>query len=117
MDGSRQHGLEHVALPTAAIVVYHRITGALVEFSDAAEMNEVLQRVSHVLSNVVPIYSLDEDSATPRQLSPGDLLNRAFQRGATMLRKSDGTECHGLTVRRDDMRSAIAILSRAGIKF
>ena len=117
MDRSRQHGLEHLALATAAVIVYQQVMETPLAYDSVAAMNEILHGVAHALSNVAPIYALDGDSAMPKQLEPIDLLRGEFQRGATILRTPNGTEYRSLSIRRDDMRAAIAILRGAGAKF
>ena len=116
MDRSQQNGVEFLALSTAAAVAYSQVMEAELHFKDVAEMNDILQSVATALSNVSPIYTLDEDAGTYKQLEPVDLLFGIFQRGATVLRTSYG-EFRDLSIRRADMRTAIAIFRRAGIKF
>jgi hypothetical protein len=86
-------------------------------YDSVPAMNEILHSVAHALSNVAPIYALDGDSALPKQLAPVDLMRGVFQRGATVLRTAYGTEYRSLSIRRDDMHAAIAILRRTGVKF
>ena len=82
---------------------------------DVAGTNALLHDVSRALANVAPLYSGNPDG-TYRQLEPIDLIYGVFQRGATMLR-TPRDEYTKLSIRRNDMRQAIAILRSAGIKF
>lgn len=104
------------ALATAAYHVYREVTGRYAQISDIAEANAVLHDVARALSNVVPIYSLNRESETYKQLEPVDLLFGVFQRGATVLRTPRAEYTH-LAIRRDDMRAAITILKNAEAKF
>ena len=116
LDRFQQNGVEFLALSTAAAVAYSQVMERELHFNDVAEMNSILQSVANALSNVAPIYTLDAEAGTYKQLEPVDLLFGAFQRGATVLRTSYA-EYKGLSIRRADMRSAIAIFRRAGVKF
>ena len=107
---------ELIALPIAAILVYHEIMGTRLSFQEVAEMSEVLQRVAHAISNVSPIYAKESGAAKPEPLSQVDLLFGVFQRGATLFR-TPYAEYTNLAIRRADMYSAIAILRGAGIRF
>jgi hypothetical protein len=111
-----QTGTEFLALSTAAYHVYYEIMGTRLRYTDVSEMNEVLHRVAHALANVAPIYSRDRDAGTYRQLDSVDLIFGVFQRGGTVMRTSYA-EYKGLAIRRSDMREAIEIFRRAGIKF
>ena len=115
MDPNRQHGVEFLALATAAYHVYREVTGTEFPILDLAGTNALLQDVARALANVAPIYALAPDSSY-KQLEPIDLLYGVFQRGATLLR-TPRTEYTKLYIRRLDMRQAISILRSAGIKF
>jgi hypothetical protein len=113
MDHSWQSDVEHVALSTAAGVVYHRTVGRV---PSGDELNEVLDHIAHALSNVAAIYYVDSAS-TQQMLAPTDLINARFANGATVLRNRRGIEYRGLTIRRGDMRAAVNIFRRARISF
>ena len=69
------------------------------------------------IANVAPIYTADRPSGNPRQLAPIELIHCRFERGATVLKTSFGIEYRELSIRRDDMRAAIAILKGARVDF
>lgn len=106
---------EHIALSTAAAVVYHQLIGA--NAGSADDVMEVLDRVAAAIANVAPIYTSDRPSGTPRQLAPIELIHCRFERGATVLKTSFGLEYTNLSIRRGDMRAAIAILKGARVDF
>jgi hypothetical protein len=107
---------QHVALSNAAAVVYHWTVGKLPQANNVHQLNEVLGTVAHALSTVAQLYYRDGGSR-PRPLQPSDLVNSRFDRGASVLRKENGTELRGLSIRRADMTAAVPIFRRAGIHF
>jgi hypothetical protein len=108
---------EHLPLATAAAVVYHQVVGATPEVESGDELNDILDRVARALSNVAPIYAVDPLSGKLSPLAPFDLIESSFTRGATLLIGRGGTQYRELSIQREDMRSAIAILKAAKISF
>src|SRR5205823_3891698 len=107
-----QHGLEHVPLSVAAAQAYHQIAGARPK---PADLDEILNEVARALSNTAPIYI--PSGTGVRQLAPIELIESKFQRGATLLRLHDGAELRGLTMRRIDVRAAVAVLKAVNARF
>ncbi|MGH8741053.1 MAG: hypothetical protein ACREUN_09095 [Burkholderiales bacterium] len=116
MDKAPGNGDQHLALSTAAAVVYHQVMGTL-STGTADDVIEVLDLVAGAIANVAPIYTSDRPTGTPRQLAPIELIHCRFERGATVLKTSFGPEYTNLSIRRDDMRTAIAILRGARVDF
>jgi hypothetical protein len=106
-----------VALSTAALVTYHQVMGSTFEPLDVPHANAMLREVARAISNVPPIYAAASATQQAKVLPDSELLSGEFLRGATLLRTSRGVECRQLSIRRVDMRSAIAILRRAGVRF
>jgi hypothetical protein len=116
MSGYGETDAQHVSLSNAAAVVYHWTVGKLPQANNVRQLNEVLGTVAHALSIVAQLYYRDGDSR-PRPLQQSDLVNSTFDRGGSVLRKENGTELRGLTIRRADMTAAVPIFRRAGIRF
>jgi hypothetical protein len=114
VERAKGTGEEHLSLSTAAAVVYHQVMGAA---APAGEISAALDRVAGAIANVAPIYTADRPSGTPRPLAPIELIHCRFERGATVVKTSFGPEYGNLSIRRDDMRSAIAILRGARVSF
>lgn len=106
--------LQHLGLPTAAVLVHVEFTGSPPNPLKPAAMRRVLDDIARALSNVMPIYVLDVDSGVPKEIPAFDLLDATFERGAHVLVTAQGTEIRGLSVRRGDLNEAIALLRRAG---
>ena len=103
---------ELVELSTAAMVVYKNLTGA-----ELSAGHQLLPDVAHALANVAQIFGVRSEGDKPEPVSPIDLVQGVFQRGATVLRTRKGIEYSRLYMQRDDMRAAITILRQARIRF
>jgi hypothetical protein len=77
-------------------------------------MGETLDIVARALAKVAPLYAQDPDGR-PRELSPGELEGAAVRRMATTLVLRDGRTLSSVTIKRADLRQAIAILRTAGV--
>jgi len=115
IDRAKQHDAEHVALPVAAAQAYYQIVGRTPEDKTVGNLDRVLNRVAHAITNVVAVHV--PDGAGSRQLLPIELMQSEFRRGATVLVLRDGTELRSLTVRRGDVREAISVLIAIHAKF
>ena len=116
MDRSDQHAVEFLALSTAAAIVYHQVTGTPLAPTSVAQSNAILERVAAALAELAPIYILDRESGSQRQLDEVDLAFGVFQRGATLLR-TPRNEHRKLAVQRADMRAAIEAFRVVGRQF
>ena len=115
MERSHQHVAEFVPLANAGVHLYREVTGKRIP-ADLAELNRILAVAAAALAGVAPVYSLDPRSGKYYAIDRVEILFGVFRRGATILSTPRGE--HGkLSIRRVDMRSAIAILRRAGFKF
>jgi hypothetical protein len=110
------HAVAFLGLATAAAVTYYQVMDQPLQAEGLAQLNGLLQDIATALSNVAPIYWTDADSGTCKPLDQVDLLFGVFLRGATVF-KTPRAEFRNLSIRRDDMRSAIAIFRGAGLKF
>lgn len=117
MNGKKGSGEPQVALSTAAAVVYQQVMGAAVPAGSAEQAAAILDHVAGAIANVAPIYTADRPTGTPRQLAPIELIHCRFRGGAARVQTSFGLEYGALSIRREDMRSAIAILKGARVRF
>ncbi len=114
-DRATQHELEHLPLAVAAAQTYYQVMGAVPEQKAAAHLDEILNRVAHAIAKVAPLHAPDDSGQ--REIPTTELLQSRFRRGATVLMLKDGTELRGLTVRRVDVRAAVAVLKGINAKF
>jgi hypothetical protein len=115
LDLASRH-LQHVALVTVVAQVLFGVTGRQVEGSRTADMLALFNDVAHAISSVVPIYA-PESTTTFKALSPLDLMDGKFERGALIFIAKDGRELRGLTVQRRDVLVAISVLKGANATF
>jgi len=116
MQRSDQHAFEFLTLSTAAVIVYHQVTGQPLKPMAVGDANAILEAVAGALAEVAPIYVLDAGAGTFKTLDAAELQSGVFERGATLFRTSQ-SDYYRLAVRRGDMRAAIELFRQAGRRF
>jgi hypothetical protein len=106
----------HIALPVAAALAHHQLAAQPNKFYDGEHYSEVMNMVAHALMRVAPLYVADAEGGERRGLSEADLDGASIQRGATLLVLADGRSFRYVSLLRDDLRNAIAILARTGVR-
>jgi hypothetical protein len=106
----------HIALSVAAALAHRQLSPGRRAFYDVEHYSEVLNRAAQALIRVAQVHVGDGDGSAPRPLSEPDLEGALVRRGATVLVLADGRLLRHLSVRREDLRSAITILRRAGLR-
>ena len=107
---------QHLALSVAAHLARTQLVPDPLSVYDAQHMSEMIDVVARALSKVAPIYVRDAAAADPRPLTPGELEGATIRRGATILALADGRSFSSATIKRIDLRQAIAILKAVGIE-
>jgi hypothetical protein len=82
---------------------------------DSQHLGEMLNVVAQALARTAPLQVTDTASGEKRPLSSLDLEGAVAKRGATALQLKDGRTLTGVSIRRTDLRQAIAILKAVGI--
>jgi hypothetical protein len=114
-DRAKQHDLEHLPLSVAAAQTYYLVVGETPKQKSVAHLDRILNTVAHAITNVAPVYVAE--GRGQRQISPLELLQSHFTRGATVLTLLDGREMRGITVRRIDAREAVTVLRSVKARF
>jgi hypothetical protein len=109
MERTKQRGMQHIALTTAAATVRIKMSGLPPDPRDQQAMWKVLDETAHALSLIISIYVAD-GLGLPKELSHAELLSGSFSRGGQLFTSAKGKEWRGLSVRRSDMEFAITIL-------
>jgi len=107
---------QHLALSVAAHLARTQLVPDPLGVYDGQHMSEMLDVVARALSRVAPIYVRDAGAADPRPLTPGELDGATIRRGATLVALADGRSFSSATIKRLDLRQAIAILKAVGIE-
>ena len=107
---------QHLALSVAAHLARTQLVPDPLRVYDGQHMSEMLDVVGNALARVAPLYVQDPKAESPRQLMEGELEGARVKRGATMLALKDGRTLSAVSVKRADLRQAIAILKAVGIQ-
>lgn len=82
---------------------------------DAEHFSEMLNLIAHAIARVAPLYAGEDDGGARRALGEDELEGMTIRRGATIVALADGRKLTRVTVRRGELRDAIAILKAAGL--
>jgi hypothetical protein len=106
---------QHLALSVAAHLARSQLVPDPLNVYDAQHLSETLDAVASALARVAPLYVPDPKAGAPRQLMEDELQGARVRRSATVLVLSDGRSMSGVSIKRADLRQAIAILKAVGI--
>lgn len=107
---------QHLALSVAAHLARTQLVPDPLNVYDSQHMSEMIDLVARALAKVAPIYVRDAAAADPRPLTPAEIEAASIRRGATILALADGRSFSSATIKRLDLRQAIAILKTVGIE-
>jgi hypothetical protein len=106
---------QHFALSVAAGLARTQLVPEPLKAYDAQHLTEMLNVVARALAKVVPLYVQDPQSGAPRELSQEELEGAEVRGSATVLVLKDGRKLSGISMKRGDLRQAVAILKVVGI--
>lgn len=106
---------QHLALSVAAHLARSQLISDPHAVYDSQHLNEMLDLVATALARNSPLYVLDAQTGVPRQLTAAELHGAEVRRGATVLQLKDGRALAGVSIRRGELRQAIAILKTIGL--
>jgi hypothetical protein len=115
MDQGSPRDLQHLALPTAAALVYFGLTGMTLDATNVQRTQNTLNDIAQAISVLVPVYATF--NGKPVKIHPNVLKSARFIAGAHRLVTQDGTEFSGLTVQRRDITAAVVTLKAARVRF
>jgi hypothetical protein len=82
---------------------------------DARPPSGMLDTVANALARTATLYATDVQTGAPRPLTHGQIARAKAKRGATVLVLQDGATLTDVSLRRDELRQAIAILKAVGL--
>jgi hypothetical protein len=106
---------QHLALSVAAHLARTQLVPDPLSVYDAQHISDMVDAVSNALLKVAPIYVNDTKGGTARELAPVELEGAVVRRGATVLALKDGRKLTIVSMKRADLRQAIAILKAVGV--
>jgi hypothetical protein len=104
---------QHLALSVAAHLARTQLVPEPLAVYDTQHLAEMVDIVALALARVAPLYV--RDLGQPRELNGAELEGAAIRGGATVLTLRDGRTFSSVTMRRADLRQAIAILKAVGV--
>lgn len=106
---------QHLALSVAAHLARSQLVPEPLKVYDSQHLSEMINLVAMALARTSALYVFDAHSGEPRQLTPAELEGAVAKRSATVLTLKDGRSLAGVSMRRGDLRQAIAILKAIGL--
>jgi hypothetical protein len=107
---------QHLALAVAAHLARTQLVPDPLSVYDGQHLTDMLDLIARALTKVAPVYVKDSAPGEPRELSPAELEGATVRRGATLMALKDGRTFSSVTIKRADLRQAIAILKAVGIE-
>lgn len=107
---------QQLALSVAAGLARTQLVPEPLKSYDSQHLGDMLNVIGGALAKVAPLYVKDDASLTARELSQDELQGAEIRRGATVVVLKDGRTLSSVSIRRGDLRQAIAILKAIGIQ-
>jgi hypothetical protein len=106
---------QHLSLALAAHLARTQLVPDPLRVYDGQHLSDTLNVVAVALARTAPVFVVEGVSREPRELTPFELEGASAKRGATVLLLKDGRALAGASIRRGDLRQAIAILKAIGL--
>jgi len=106
---------QRLALSVAAHLARTQLVPNPLNVYDARHLSDMLDVVANALARAAPFYVQDPDGGAALELSPAELEGAKVRSGATVLALKDGRTLTGVSIKRADLRQAVAILKAVGI--
>ena len=106
---------QHVSLAVAAHLARSQLVPEPLQAYDGQHLAEMLDVMAQALTRSAALHQIDAQTGLTRELSPAELEGAVAKRGATVLVLKDGRTLSGVSVKRADLRQAIALLHTIGV--
>ena len=106
---------QHLALSVAAHLARTQLLPDPLTPYDGQHMSETIDVVANALARVVPLYVNDPKVGAPRELVDAEREGAMIKRGATLVVLRDGRTLSSVSIKRGDLRQAIAVLKAIGV--
>jgi len=106
---------QHLALSVAAGLARTQLVPDPLMAYDALHITGTLNLVGGALARVAPLYVRETKTGAVRELSQDELQGAEVRSGALLLVLKDGRTLSSVSIKRADLRQAIAVLKTIGI--
>lgn len=106
---------QHIALSVAAGLARTQLSPDPLKVYDAQHLTEMLDIIARALAKVAPLYVRETHDGEPRPLATEEQESASIRRGATALVLKNGRSFSSVTMKRGDLRQAVAVLKAVGI--
>ena len=106
---------QYLSLAVAAHLARTQLVPDPLKLYDSQHLGDMLNVVAQALARTAPLQITEAASGEKRALGALELEGALAKRGATVLVTKDGRTLTGVSIRRSDLRQAIAILKAVGI--
>jgi hypothetical protein len=110
----RTFNTQHLALSVAAHLARTQLVPDPLSL-DGQHTSEMLDVVATALVKVAPLYVQEPKQSSARELTPLELDGASVRKAATVLVLKDGRMLSSVSMKRADLRQAIAILKTVGV--
>jgi len=106
---------QHLAISVAAHLARTQLVPDPLAVYDAQHLTDMVDLVGAALAKVAPLYAQDPGGGAPRPLMDGELEGAVVKHAASIVVLRDGRTLSSVSIKRADLRQAIAILKAVGI--
>ena len=106
---------QYLSLAVAAHLARTQLAPDPLKVYDSQHLGEMLNAVAQALARTAPLHVTEAASGEKRTLSSIELEGALAKRAANVLVLKDGRTLNGVSIRRSDLRQAIAILKTVGV--
>ena len=106
---------QHVSLAVAAHLARTQLAPEALKPHDGEHLSDMLDAMAQALMRTTVLHQIDAQTGLTRELGPAELEGAGATRGATVLVLKDGRALSGVSVKRADLRQAIALLATIGL--
>ena len=106
---------QHVSLAVAAHLARTQLVPEPLKPYDGEHLSDMLDVMAQALMRTTVLHQIDAQTGLTRELGPVELEGAVVKRGATVLVLKDGRTLSGVSVKRADLRQAIALLATTGM--
>ncbi len=110
----RHSGQAYLPLSVAAAAVFHAVHHGTRAIANRQDYDDALNIAATAIARLMPIYVVEDPRRGRRPVSI-DLTSDTFVRGATRLRRANGSSVSDMSVLTSDLHSTIAQLRKAGL--